>query len=147
MAGLQYRTVKVNMRALRAKWSGKAGPSAKGSGVGAAAELLQKAVIQLGEFSLGYRIKKELEKLEPDIERAMPKTGGVLVRVTVKQWKQQDPTGAKAKAFMGAGIATTGATPQAAFRKWYSQPRLLQNAPKGWVTSDQFVWVTRKASK
>lgn len=147
MSKFLYRTVKIDMRALQAKWSRRAGPSAKGSGVGAGVQLLQKGLIKLGELGLAHRTKRELEKLEPDIEKAMPKTGGVLVRVTTKQWKHPDPTGARAKGFMGASIAVTGPTPQAAIRKWYSRPRFLQGAPEGWVKSDQFLWVTRKAKK
>lgn len=144
MSELLYHTVQVDMRALRAKWSRRSGPSARGTGVGAAAELLQKAIVKLGGMALDHRIKKELEKIEPKVERVMPAAGGVLVRVTTKEWKYPDPTGAKAKGFLGVGIAETGRTPQDAIRKWYLTPRLMQGAPKGWVAKDKFLWVTRK---
>lgn len=144
MGKFLYHTVQVDMKGLRAKWSNPSGSSAKGKALGAAADLFNKAMVKLGDMSLDHRINKELEKLQPSIEKAMPAAGGVLVRVTTQQWKVPDFTGHKAKAFLEAGIAGSGRTPQDALRKWYLRPRLLQGAPSGWVPSDKFIWITRK---
>lgn len=147
MGKFLYHTVQVDMKALRARWSNPSGPSARGKALGGVADLFNKAMVKLGGISLDHRINKELEKLQPAIDKAMPAIGGVLVRVTTKQWKIPDFTGHKVKAFLDAGIAGTGRTPQDALRTWYLRPRLLQGAPRGWVPSDRFVWVTRKATK
>jgi hypothetical protein len=130
----KYRIGKVDPRALRSLLSRKGGPTIRGRGMGAGAELLQYGVQKLGQLALYSRVKRELFKLESAVDKVMPSSGGVLVRVTIKRWKHPDPTGVVNRAFHDIGIAGVGANPQEALRKWYSRDRLLQGAPGSFST-------------
>jgi hypothetical protein len=137
MPQYKYQTLKV-----KSTMPFKGGPSTKGQAVGASVELLHKAVVGLGSLGLGWRINQEIEKLEPEIRKAMPRNGGVLICVGVKEWEHADPVGAKARMFLNMHVAGAGSRPDQVVKQYLARPRMVQAAPKGWVRVDEFIWVT-----
>jgi hypothetical protein len=139
MSDYQYQTIQVDRRPMAV-----GGPSARGQAVGAGVELLHQLSISLGNMALSWRVKRELENLQPRIDAQMPETGGVLVCVGLQEWARPDPTGHKARTFLSIHVAGSGPDMPTVLQRYRDQPRIVQGPPRGWVRVDQFVWVTRK---
>ncbi|UCC74800.1 MAG: hypothetical protein JSV86_09705 [Gemmatimonadota bacterium] len=118
------------------------GPSARGQTLGAGVEALHAAVSWLGGLGLAWRISQEFKRLEPQVQKAMPRDGGVLVCIGVKEWEHHDAAGAKARMFLNMHIAGAGKRPDQILDRYLKQPRIVQGAPRGWVRKDEFIWVT-----
>ena len=139
MGDYSYQTLQIDNRVPPT-----GGPSARGQGVGAGVKLLHKASVALNQLAVSVRVNRELQRLSPEIDRLMPRSGGVLVCVGTQEWERPDPTGSRAQMFMELHIAGAGADPGTVLRAYQAQPRLVQGPPQGWRRRDVFIWVTRR---
>lgn len=149
MAGqLRYQTIQVENR-MPARF----GPSARGAAVGAGVKLLHKSMKALNGFAVSWRVNREIEKLRPQIERAIQGVeermlqsrpdAGVLVVAGVQEWATPDPTGTRAQTFLSIHIGGAGTDPAKIVKEYIDQPRMVQGPSQGWRRRDLFIWVTR----
>lgn len=137
MSALQYQTIQVENRAPV-----QHGPSAGGQAVAAGVKLLQKASKALNEWSVSWRVNREIEARQAEIRRLMPPDGGVLICVGTQEWDTPDVTGTRAQSFLSLHIIGGGREPLSLLRRYLMQPQLVQGAPTGWRRRDTYVWIT-----
>lgn len=139
MSEFAYQTIQVQLRAPM-----QAGPTTRGQAVGAGVKLLHKSMVALNRMSVSWRVNRELEKLAPQIRRAMPPIcpSGVLVVVGIQEWAAPDATGTRAQTFLSIHIGGAGADPNVVLRLYLAQSRMVQGAARGWRRRDEYLWVT-----
>jgi hypothetical protein len=139
MADFMYQTLQVDNEEIPAY-----GPSACGLAVGGGVKLFAAFSVALNGWAVSHRVNQELDRLAPEIQRQMPRNGGVLVCVGIQEWDTPDPTGFRAQTFLSLHIAGSGQTPETVVQQYVRQPRMVQGAPKGFRRRDVFVWVRPK---
>lgn len=123
-------------------WSRGAGPSARGKGLGGGVELAHEGVQWLGRIGRGYRVKRGIEGLMPEIERKAPHGGGALVEITHQKSRMPDPTGVYHEGVQDVSLAGFGKSPGEVMHRHFSHDRIGQGAPEGFRFHSEYVWVT-----
>ncbi|MEI6244093.1 MAG: hypothetical protein WCQ64_03515 [Acidobacteriota bacterium] len=116
--------------------------SSDGDAWGAGIRLAARLLDWLGDVGLKLRVDDELAALQPQINAAMPRAGGVLVVVGIQE-SDPDPTGRRLRSFIDAYVAATGQTPGEAFEVFRSADRLDQGTPPGFIRRDSLMWITK----
>jgi hypothetical protein len=114
------------------------GASPWGAGVQLAAAFLG----WLSDQGLRTSINAKLEELKPQIDAAMPPTGGVLVVVGIQQSEQPDSNGNFVRSVLDGYIGGAGATPKATMDAYLAQDRLETGVPDGFVRRNVYFWRT-----
>lgn len=65
---------------------------------------------------------------------------GTLVIITIQEWETPDFNGMRARSLLAINTQE-GATQPEALNKCLRTPQLLQGAPKGWRTYEQYAWI------
>jgi hypothetical protein len=119
------------------------GASPWGGGVKLAAAFLG----WLSDQGLKSNINAKIAELKPQIDKAMPAAGGVLIVIGIQQWEQPDNNGNYARSVLDGYIGGTGTTPKTTMEKYLSQDRLDKGAPKGFVRRNVYLWKPASSQK
>lgn len=120
-------------------------PNTQGGNGGSVVKLAQKLVIGLNDYSVGYRIKRELKRMNEKIKKTLGTKSGVLVVAQIKEWELPDPTGNRAKAFLSMHIGGAGENFRIVLKRYLNGKRIVQGTGKGWRPSgNHYIWVTEE---
>lgn len=143
-----YQTIQVpNHRPM------SSGPSSRGAALASGVKLLRKASIALNQWAISYRVNREIEKLTPDISRAMSDfeggqqchvDTGVLVVIGIQESEHTDATGLRGQAFLSIHLGGAGSSPNQVLRRYLYQAKIVQGGPRSWRRIDKYLWITRR---
>jgi hypothetical protein len=111
-----------------------------GSAWTAGAKLATAFLSWLSDQGLKSAINAKLTEMKPQIDSAMPSSGGVLVVIGIQQSDQPDANGNYFRSVLDGYIGGPGATPQATMKTYLAQGRLEQGVPKGFVRRNVYFW-------
>ncbi|RJE84019.1 hypothetical protein [Paracoccus onubensis] len=111
---------------------------------GSIAKLAQDIASVIGFMVNQWKIKQEMDRLEPEIDEYMSTDGGVLVQFSyavppLVSGNSHNPM------FQGASIAGYGCSEEQVIKKWESLQKLGTIRPyygEGWTWETSLVWVT-----
>ncbi len=104
-------------------------------------QMIGAALQSLGDIGIRRQVQKEVETTHAAyIARAQERGMGTLVIITLQEWETPDFNGMRARSLL-AVYTQEGATQPEALNKWLRTPQLLQGAPKGWRTYEQYAWI------
>jgi hypothetical protein len=145
---LQYQTVQVNNRPTMA-----AGPSARGTAIGAGVKLLAKASTALNGWAVSFNVNRQIEKLKPEILSLMTRHEaqvrqsvpdlGVLVVVGIQKGDPKKFFADPGRMVIGAHIGGVGTDYREVLNQYLGQAKIVQGPSKDWIREDAFVWITR----
>jgi hypothetical protein len=120
-------------------------PNTQGEIGGGIVKLAQKLVVGLNDFSVGFRIKRELKWMDEKIKKAFGNHYGVLVVAQTKEWAIPDPTGNRAKQFLSMHIGGAGDNFRIVLKRYLLKKRFVQGTGEGWRPSENhYIWVTKE---
>ena len=111
---------------------------------GAGVRLASMLMSWLADVGLKSSINSALDDLRPEIDAAMPSTGGVLVVVGIQESQQPAFNGQYARSLLDAFVANSGSSPQAAMERYLSQDHLVTGVPDGFVRKNVYFWITKQ---
>jgi hypothetical protein len=101
--------------------------------------VVEGAVDLLAWAANRYRLQNALKKLEPNIQKIMPKDGGVLVLIVY--------CAAMSKLFQSAYVVRAGydaTQTYSSYQELISRTGTVSTAcPEGWVRSEEYLWITK----
>jgi hypothetical protein len=136
---LKYTVVVPRSRGFR-KGSGR------GKRVGAVADGFSIVTNFFHDIGLQRNVDKKLEKMEPDIKKAMGNHTGILVVVQYQQWEADNPDFPRPE-LLSIIIGPAASNTPSAIRRWEQKCKLMQGPDKGKVVSDNYLWFTEDKSK
>jgi hypothetical protein len=111
-----------------------------GSAWTAGAKLATAFLSWLSDQGLKSAINAKLAQMKPQINSAMPSSGGILVVIGIQQSDQPDVNGNYFRLVLDGYIAGVGATPQGTMKTYLAQDRLEQGVPSGFVRRNVYFW-------
>lgn len=98
----------------------------------------------LSDQGLKSKINAKINELKPQIDKAMPANGGVLIVIGIQQWEQPDNNGNYARSALDGYVGGSGATPKEAMDTYVHKDKLEKGAPKGFVRRNVYFWKPAK---
>lgn len=119
------------------------GTSPWGAGVKLAASFLG----WISDQGLKSNINAKIDELKPQIDKAMPANGGVLIVIGIQQSVQPDVNGNYVRSVLDGYIGGAGTTPKSTMDKYLGQDRLETGAAKGFVRRNVYFWKAASSQK
>jgi hypothetical protein len=101
----------------------------------------------LADQGVKSNINAKLAELKPEIDKAMPANGGVLIIIGVQQSEQPDNNGNYARSVLDGYVWGSGPTPKGAMDKYLKEDRLETGPAKGFVRRNVYFWKAAKSQK
>jgi hypothetical protein len=112
------------------------GASPWGAGIQAAAKMMG----WLSDQAFKSSVNSKLHDLQPDIDKEMPASGGLLIVIGIQQWKQPDDAGNYNRSVLDGYVAGPGTTPKAAMDRFLAKDRLETGPADGFVRRNIYFW-------
>lgn len=126
-------------------------PRKKGERIGALADAINFGVNKLSKLGLQSQIDKKLEKMYPDIRKAMNNHTGVLVIVQYQKWASPDAAGNNPLQLLSIIIGPPASNRQSASRQYMrieKMPMIKQGPGNRMVYGPKaFLWFRRDLTK
>jgi hypothetical protein len=123
----------------------------KGSGRGKAVGALADGfgMVINGAFNIGVKrnVDKKLEKMYPDIKKALENHTGLMVVVQYQRWKDGNPKFNQPE-LLSIMIGPAASNLPSAIRKWEQSSKILQGPREGKVLGPRnYLWFTKDSTK
>lgn len=103
-------------------------------------KLFTTAMKKINEYGVEKNIQSALQSANSDVARKMPSKGGVLVVVTVHEWKVPDINGFRAKNVRSSYVHGAFESPERAIEAYLNADRLEEAPSDGWKIERLFFW-------
>ena len=110
---------------------------------GNAVTLAPSVLAWVADKGLALRVDQEVARLRGEIDKAMPRDGGVLIVVGIQESRVPDDNGFRHPTVLEAYVGGSGRSAQEAVNRFLSSDRLDRGAANGYVRRDSFLWITR----